>query len=143
MMKKTNDFQLEPQNIPSEELGKNDLQIILSLILKNWYWFVISIIIALFCVRFYVGHTMPVYRTSAILLINETEDRPLLDNSELLQGLGLPGGMRNLQNQIMILRSRALTERTLKELPFEVEYYFKTIRNQLPIYPEIPIKIVV
>ena len=85
---------------------------------------------------------MPVYRTSATILINETEERPLVDNSELLQGLGLPGGMKNLQNQIMILKSRALTENTLKELPFEIEYYFKTIRNQLPIYPEIPIKIV-
>ena len=66
----------------------------------------------------------------------------LVDNSELLQGLGLPGGMKNLENQIMILKSRALTERTLKELPFEIEYYFKTIRNKLPIYPETPIKIV-
>ena len=35
-----------------------------------------------------------------------------------------------------------MTERTLKELPFEVEFYFKTIRNQLPLYPEMPIRIV-
>ena len=49
--------------------------------------------------------------------------------------------MKNLQNQIMILKSRALTEATLKELPFEIEYYFKTIRNKLPIYPETPIKV--
>ena len=91
---------------------------------------------------FILNHTMPVYRTSATILINETEDRPLVDNSELLQGLGLPGGMKNLENQIMIIKSRALTESTLKELPFEVEYYFKTIRNKLPIYPEMPIKIV-
>ena len=50
--------------------------------------------------------------------------------------------MQNLENQIMILKSRELTERTLNELPFEVEYYFKTLRNRLPIYPETPVRIV-
>ena len=44
--------------------------------------------------------------------------------------------MENIENQIMMLKSRALVEKTLKELPFEIEYYFKTIRNGLPIYPE-------
>ena len=48
---------------------------------------------------------MPVYETSVTVLINEAEDRPLVDNSELLQGLGLPGGMKNLENQIMMLKS--------------------------------------
>jgi len=137
-----------PNKLQQEQLKENfqetrglDPVVILSLITKNWYWFIISIVIALFCARFYIGHTMPVYSTSTLILINETEERPLVDNSELLQGLGLPGGMKNLQNQIMIIKSRALTENTLEVLPFEVEYYFKTIRNRLPIYPEIPLKI--
>ena len=43
-----------------------------------------------FCSTVHIKHTMPIYRTSATILIDETEDRPLLDNSELLQGLGLP-----------------------------------------------------
>ncbi len=95
-----------------------DLLVIFSLIIKNWYWFVIAIVVAFFCARFYIGHTMPVYRTSATILINETEERPLVDNSELLQGLGLPGGMKNLENQIMILKSRALTESTSERITF-------------------------
>ncbi len=135
------DFQLE-QHGQSLETKKNDLQVFLPIILRNWYWFVVSLILALVVVRFYINHTMPVYRTSASILINETEERSLMDNSEILQGLGLPGGMRNVQNQIMILSSIALTESTLKELPFEVEYYFKTVRNILPIYPESPLRIV-
>ena len=125
-----------------KEAGGNDLQFFVSLIMKNWYWFVVATFLALFCVRYYVGHTLPVYRTSATVLINETDNRPVLDNSELLMGLGLPGGMKNLQNQIMILQSRELTERTLRKLSFEIEFYFKTIRNKLPIYPEVPVEII-
>lgn len=102
----------------------------------------IGAVIGFLGARFYINHTLPVYETSATILINETENRAIVDNTQLLQGLGLPGGMQNIENQMMILRSRELTEQTLKELPFEVEYYFKTFRNKLPIYPQTPVKIV-
>jgi tyrosine-protein kinase Etk/Wzc len=140
-MKKPNDFQ-QGQNKQPHEMSEFDPRVIFSLIIKNWYWFILATVISLFCARFYLSHTMPVYRTSATILINETEDRPIVDNSDILQGLGLPGGMKNLENQILILKSRALTEATLKELPFEIEYYFKTIRNRLPIYPEMPLQVI-
>ncbi len=141
-MKQSDNFELETKGKQFQETNSFDLLVILPLILKNWYWFIIGIILALLVARWYINHTLTVYRTSATILVNERDESPLVDNSELLQGLGLPGGMKNLQNQIMILKSRALTENTLKQLPFEVEYYFKTIRNHLPIYPEVPIKIV-
>lgn len=119
-----------------------DPQIILGLLLKNWYWFIITTALSLIVARFYIDHTMPVFQTSITVLINETEDRPLVDNSALLQGLGLPGGMKNLQNQMMILKSRDLTEETLKTLPYGIDYYYKTLRNNLPIYPEAPVAII-
>ena len=122
--------------------GGWDLLVILPIVFRRWYWFLLAIVISLFMARLYIQHTMPVYRTSATVLINETEDRPIIDNSDLLQGLGLPGGMKNIHNQIMIIKSSALTERTLRELPFETEFYFKGMRNKVPIYPEMPLQIV-
>jgi len=141
-MKEAINFQQELQNKQPQEGNVPDLLVILPLILKNWYWFILAILLALMGARMYIRHTLPVYRSAATILINETEERRFIDNTELLQGLGLPGGMKNLQNQIDILRSRALIERTLKELPFEVEFYFRTIKNKLPIYPEIPFRII-
>lgn len=126
----------------SQHDGGLDPQVILSLIVKNWYYFLIALVGALICARLYISHTMPVYRVSTTVLINEASERQSGNNDQLLQGLGLPGGMRNLENQIMILRSRGITEKTLKELPFEVEYYSKGLKNQVAIYPEIPIKII-
>ena len=133
---------LDPHNkTPMQGTGL-DPMVVLSLLKANWYYFVIAVTIALFSARFYLNHTMPVYKVSTTVLINETGDRPIVNNDELLQGLGLPGGMRNQENQIMILSSRALVERTLKELPFETEYYYKTLRNSIPIYPNIPVRLV-
>ncbi len=140
-MKDSTILNLEQGNLKSVEDNENDLQFLLAIIFKNWYWFVLALLLAHLVVRFHIRHTMPVYRTSSTILINETDDRPLLDNSELLKGLGLPGGMKNLQNQIMILRSSALTEETLSELPFETEYYTKGLRNRVPVYPAIPVKV--
>ncbi len=135
------DFQLEQQLQPRKE-RKNDIQVFLPLIIRKWYWFLITLVIALLVVRFYIDHTMAVYRTSATILINETGERSFADNSEILQGLGLPGGMRNVQNQMMILTSVALTESTLEDLPFKIEFYHRTIKNALPVYPDSPIRII-
>jgi tyrosine-protein kinase Etk/Wzc len=142
MMNNPNAFQKEQQAKQPQQVGGLDPLVILSLIMKNWYIFLLAVIVGFVGARMYLSHTLPVFRSTTTLLINETGERPLVNNDELLQGLGLPGGMRNQENQIMILKSRSLTERALKELPFEIGYYFKTIKNQIPIYPEIPIKVV-
>jgi tyrosine-protein kinase Etk/Wzc len=134
--------QKEQQGKVTHQVGGIDPLVILSLILKNWYFFLIAIVAAFIGARFYIGHTLPVFRSTTTIQINETGERSLVNNDELLQGLGLPGGMRNQENQIMVLTSRALTERALKELPFEIEYYFKTLKNSISIYPELPIKVV-
>lgn len=117
-----------------------DPMVILSLLLKNWYLFVIAVILALYIARFYIGHTMPVFRVSTSILIFETE-ASLVNNDALLQGLGLPGGMTNLENQMRILSSRSVTERALQDLPFEIEFFRRTTRNLLPLYPETPVMI--
>ena len=128
-MEKQDDFKIERVHQKQLSQEPNDLQIIFSLIVKNWYWFVLTIIIALFFVRFYIRHTLPVYSTSATVLINETEDNRFAGNAQILQGLGLPGGQSNLHNQIMILNSMSLTESTLRELQYEIEFYTKGLRN--------------
>lgn len=134
-------FNIETQRKNSKSRNILDPVEILTLMVKYWYLFVICILAGLSLAHLYFVHTMPIYESSVTVLINETNERPLVDNSEILQGLGLPGGMKNLENQIMILRSRGLTEKTLRELPFEIDYYLKTWRNKLPIYPLTPIGI--
>lgn len=141
---------LNNQNFTERELsgkipqrsGGIDPMLVLSLIIKNWYYFAIAIVICLALARFYIGHTMPVFRSNATILIKEIGSSSVTNNNEILQGLGLPGGMRNLENQMMILTSRELTQKALEELPFEVEYYYKTFRNQIPLYPDPPIRII-
>ena len=101
----SDNLEMEQKGKQSQETNSLNLLVLLPLIVKNWYWFIIALVITLYGARWYIGHTMVIYRTSATILVNDREDAPLIDNSELLMGLGLPGGMKNLQNQIMVLRS--------------------------------------
>ncbi|HQG63825.1 MAG TPA: polysaccharide biosynthesis tyrosine autokinase [Bacteroidales bacterium] len=140
-MEDHNTLYLDTQGRVTKQSSGLDPLAVFNLLKKNWYWFVLTTLFALFGAKFYLSHTMPLYQTSVTVLINETEDRPLVDNSQLLQGLGLPGAMKNLENQIMVIKSRALTEKTLEQLPFEIDYYIKTFRNSLPIYPDSPVKV--
>lgn len=115
---------------------------IISLLINNWYYFIVLIVIGIVLARFYINHTLPTFRISSTILINEEEDRSSMNNDQLLQGLGLPGGLRKIDNQIMILKSWALTEKTLEKLPFEVDYYIRTLRNTISLYPNNPIEVV-
>ncbi|GAF03236.1 GumC family protein [Saccharicrinis fermentans] len=119
-----------------------DPGVIIKILLKRWYVFVFFMVLSFVAARYYIGHTMPVYRVATSVLIFEDEGNSGSDNDELLKGLGLPGGMRNLENQIKILASRELTERALKRLRFEEDFYYKTVRNDISLYPNSPIKLV-
>ena len=119
-----------------------DPMVILNLIRKYWYYLLLGLIVGYFGARRYIMHTMPVYRVSTTILINQTGDRPITENDAILQGMGLQGGMANIDNQIRLLRSRAVTERALEELNFEIEYYRRTLRNVLPVYPHIPVRVI-
>ncbi|MCF8380682.1 MAG: polysaccharide biosynthesis tyrosine autokinase [Bacteroidales bacterium] len=126
--------------IHNQGVGLDPL-VVISLLIKNWYIFVIAVFVALMGARVYISHTLPIYRVSTTILINDTGERSMMNNDDLLQGLGLPGGMRNMENQMYILSSREVTERALSDLPFEIEFYFKTARNKMSIYPDSPIKL--
>jgi len=134
-----------PQDLQARQLqdtGTIDLLAVLTLIVKHWYVFIICLSGALFFARFYIRHTLPMYRTSSIIVINERDDRSMIDNFQVFQGLGMPGGLSNIENQMTMLRSRALIEKTLNHLPFEIEYYYRTLRNKMILYPDPPLSVV-
>jgi tyrosine-protein kinase Etk/Wzc len=126
--------------LSQHESGINPV-VILSLILHNWYYFAVFIIAGVLVARVYLTHTMPVYKTFATILINEEQNNSASNNDQILKGLGLPGGLRKMDNQIKVLLSRTMTERALQQLPFGTEFYFKTIKNSISIYPAIPFEV--
>ena len=136
-----NDHNDQQGSVNNQEFGIEPMMI-LNLIKKNWYYLLIGLIAGYFGAQKYIAHTLPVYRVSTAILINETGNISRSDNDAILQGMGLQGAMANIDNQIRLLKSRALTARALEELDFEIEYYRRTLRNILPVYPDIPVRVI-
>ena len=80
-MSDNNNDQIKTPDRSPQPLKEFNLIALIPQVLKNLYWFMVTIPIALLCARFYISHTLPIYRSYATVLIDETDDRPLVDNS--------------------------------------------------------------
>ena len=102
--------------------GLFDINRIIKLTLRNWYLFLISIPLALAVVYVYHRYTIPVYRASTTILLKSTQNRSFAQ-SDLIEGFGLSPEMRNIENQIFIIKSKKLVKKAVDLSDFEVEYF--------------------
>ena len=114
----------ELQNNPQyQEEETLDLKVLIIKILSYWYLFVIGVFVALAIGFVYNRYTPSVYQTSASVFIKE--DKMGIDPTSMMTGLTFKSSI-NIDNEIGILKSFSLRERTLKELEFfNVSYYAK------------------
>jgi len=100
-----------------------DLKKYLFLILANWYWFVISVFVALGIAWFINRYTMPVYNVTSSLIINDDDrGRGLSGYENLIPGMEIFRNQKKVLNEIEILKSYSLASKTIKEMDFEVTY---------------------
>ncbi|MCD4724554.1 MAG: hypothetical protein K8R63_06890, partial [Bacteroidales bacterium] len=120
-----------------------DLKKTLSMIFSHWYLFILGLIIAGGSAWMLNRYTVPVYQLKSSLLVKETnESSPFTSagpvSEQAFQGFALPGGSSNLYNQLTILRSRPIIEKTIQELDFEVSYFVKGEIMKREIYTDAP-----
>jgi len=96
-----------------------------ALILKYsqyWYYFVLSVLF-FGCIAFLNNrYTVPEYSVSTTLLIRD-DNNTQLGAENLLEGLELFSGKKNLKNEIVILSSYSLCEKVITELNLGISYY--------------------
>ncbi len=99
---------------------KIDYKRILYRILRYWYVVALSLVIALTIAFFKNRYATRIYSVTASILIKETED---VSEGKLLYNNPLVSFHRNYLNEIYIIRSYPLIEKTLKDLNFGVSFY--------------------
>ncbi len=67
----------------------------------------------------------PAYKVSSSLLISGGSSRRAVNRSEFIEGLELTSQSKEIQNEIMVLKSQPLVENVVKALGFNVTYYSK------------------
>ncbi len=115
---------------------------LLKLILRRWYFFLIALIATGVGAYFYIEYSIPVYRVTSTILIEEEEGPGISGAENMLQGYGLRPGSQNLDNQIQVLTSWSMIRRTLEELSFEIDCYRKGLLKKVSYYPLDPIEVI-
>ncbi|WP_234736787.1 GumC family protein [Tellurirhabdus bombi] len=123
-----------------EEQFTSDLQNVLSKYLRNWKWFVLSVLVMLVIGYIYSQTTEPVYRIQASLLVKDQQKG--LSEKNILKEMDFFTPSRVVENEIEIIQSFTLMQKAVDKLGLDVRYYHqKTFRKQ-EIYDASPIRLV-
>lgn len=136
-----NDKQNLPQN--EEEESFNILEF-LSIVLSNWYWIVLSVLIAMSVAFVYILRTTPTYTRSSSLLIKNDEKSGSSGAANLsseFQNLGFLRDNSNINNEIITLQAPVLMQEVVRRLHLDVSMTLKRSLHRVPLYDDRPINL--
>ena len=105
-----------------------NMQEIIKPYLKNWVWFIIFPILALFLTYIYLKFTTPVFNIKSSVLIKDAKATPSVGGEfAALQDLSGFGGMgtNSIQNEIEIFKSKKLIQDVVKTLNLQTSVFAK------------------
>jgi tyrosine-protein kinase Etk/Wzc len=99
-----------------------DIKKYLWMILRNWFWFMASIIVGLGAAYIINRYSDPIYRVSMTIMIKSDEGSNY-GNNNLIDGFNLFQQGKKIENEMAVLKSYDLTRRTIEELDFDISYF--------------------
>lgn len=123
-----------------QEAASFDFKKLLSVFLKNWYWFVISVFLCCSVAVYKVLSTSPQYSRTAILLIKESNVRRA-SSSEVEALLSQAGQMPSkLANEIVVFQAPSLMSEAVSRLGLTTEYALRgKMRNSIVYSSSVPV----
>lgn len=114
----------------------------ITLYLRYWPWFVISVIVLVVIAFLYLRYATPIYETKAVILIKD-EKNSALSELAAFEDLGLTGSLSpsGFENEIQILKSKSLTESVVKKLNLNIRYYSEGKVRDMELYDNIPFEV--
>ena len=109
--------------------------------LHYWYYFAISIPIALVIAHYTYRYSTPVYRIKSTMLI-KNESSSSLGKEKVLKELDLAPSGRPIENEIEMLKSRHLHEKSVSALEFGIEYFLVGDLKTTEMYHSCPFTII-
>lgn len=89
--------------------------------LVHWQWFVLGACLCLSIAYVYLRYATPQYQASTTILVKDEKKGGMLSELSAFSDLGLGSGLKsNVDNEIEILKSRTLVERTVQKLGLNI-----------------------
>ncbi|MDO4211225.1 MAG: polysaccharide biosynthesis tyrosine autokinase [Bacteroidales bacterium] len=111
----------ENNNNAEEQSNGLEFQDLLFLSLSKWYWFVLSVLACVALGVLVILRSTPVYTRSATLLIKHNDSKAGASVEQQISELG-GFNMSQVQDEIIALKSPAITSEVVKRLHLDVNY---------------------
>ncbi|GAB3512638.1 polysaccharide biosynthesis tyrosine autokinase [Spirosoma knui] len=118
-----------------------NLRAMLMRYVRNWPWFVLSLLVAAGAAYVYLLYQSPVYNVKASLLIKD--EKKGITGESLMKEMDLFSSSKVVENEMEILKSFTLMDRVVNSLGLDVHYYHPTSTVKKEIYAESPIRLLV
>ncbi|MBO4443467.1 MAG: polysaccharide biosynthesis tyrosine autokinase [Bacteroidaceae bacterium] len=118
-----------------------DLKELLSKLIINWRWFVLSLIICLFAAAMYLRYKTEVYSVQATVQINDEKKGSYQNQMMALQDFGLASNTGGIDNEIEIMRSKSLVKEVVKDLKLYTIYTIHGRVQENVIYGKYPVEV--
>jgi tyrosine-protein kinase Etk/Wzc len=116
----------------------------LSKYLKHWHYFLISILFFIGLAVLYIMYATPVYKVTATILIQDDKKGDGLLKETAFSDLNMFHTVKNVDNEIQLLKSYNLLERVFKQLSLDSRYYTDgTFRNKEIYGRQVPVKVAI
>lgn len=117
---------LEQESIlENEEKSSIDFKAIYTLLVLNWKWFALSLIICLGTAYIYLRYATPIYQAEAKLLIKDEDSNGSRRGGSAIQNaanLGIISNSNGIDNEMEILTSRTLAQQAVYDLKLYANY---------------------
>ena len=127
-----------------EEQSSFDLKKIYTILVLNWKWFLLSVIICLGFSYLYLRYKSPVYATSAKLLIKDDDSKKASKAADALGGMadfGIISSNYGVDNEIEILNTTTLASEAVRDLKLYSSYWMKGRIKDKILYKNQPISV--
>ncbi|SOD98333.1 GumC family protein [Spirosoma fluviale] len=109
--------------------------------LRNWPWFILSILMMLAAAYVYLLYQAPIFNIKASLLIKD--EKKGMNQESMMKELDLFTTSKVVENEIEILKSFTIMDRVVTRLGLDVRYYTPTKTIDREIYKQAPIRLLV
>ncbi|MCX7954390.1 MAG: polysaccharide biosynthesis tyrosine autokinase [Bacteroidales bacterium] len=114
-------------------------------ILYNWYWFALSVFVALTIAYFINRYSIPIYKQSCYVLVQDKETSLIGGVESILEEQGIIRRTRRriVENEIAVLKSYSLISKTIKSLnEFLISYYAVGRVKTVELYKSTPFTVI-
>lgn len=134
-MEENKNLQTNPVQAEQPEKSAFDFQTIYTMLVLNWKWFVLSVILCLGCGAIYLRYKTPTFQAQAKMLIKDDESNNRATGKSTLltaSNLGFMTNSAGIDNEMEILTSLSIAQQAVRDLKLYTTYKAKgKIKDQL------------